>query len=389
MTRAVIAGAAETTFSRKSEKADLQFMAEAIRLAMADTGIPKSDINGIVFCANVLPDDSSYMAEHLGLAVNWTMKADYGGASSVMSIARAVEAIEAGRADVVVCVGGGNRADFTDLHHDAVSPPIDYAHRSFILPYGYGGPNSQFGMVQRLHMETYGTTLEQLGKVSVTFRKHAALNDNALLRDPMTIDDYINSPLIADPIRKLDCVMRCAGAIAVIVTSEEYAKKLAKPPIYIGTYAEKHSAGAQDQEPDRLLTGFIDIRDQLFEKTKREDLDFMQLYDDYPMAIIKQIEDLGFCELGQGGKWVEDNDFSLEGPLPINTSGGILSIGQPRLGGGYIPVIESIRQLRGEAGPRQIKDAKIGFVSGIGLMSYQTNLVITCGMMLGKEPFND
>ena len=115
----------------------------------------------------------------------------------------------------------------------------------------------------------------------------------------------------------------------------------------------------------------------------------MQLYDDYPMAIIKQIEDLGFCDLGQGGKWVEENDFSLEGPLPINTSGGILSIGQPRLGGGYIPVIESIRQLRGEAGPRQIKDAKIGFVSGIGLMSYQTNLVITCGMMLGKEPFND
>jgi acetyl-CoA acetyltransferase len=386
VTTAVIAGGAETRFTRKSEQADLQIMAEAIRLAFVETGVTKADVDGIVFCANVLPDDSTYMAEHLGFSVKWTQKADYGGASSVISIARAVEAVESGHAEVVVCVGGGNRADFTHLHHDAVSPPIDYAHRSFILPYGYGGPNSQMALVQRRHMALYGTTLEQLGKISVTFRKHAQLNDNALLRDDLTVEDYVNSKLIADPIRFYDCVMRCAGAVAVIVTSEEFAKRLPKPPVYIGSYAEKHSYAANEMSPDKCITGFVSIRDTLFERTPREEMDFLQLYDDYPIAIVKQLEDLGYCELGEGGKWVETHDFSIGGDLPINTSGGILSVGQPRLGGGYIPVIEAIRQLRGEAGSRQIADARIGFVSGIGLMSYLTNLVITCGMVLGKEP---
>jgi len=354
---------------------------------MAETGISKADIDGIVFCANVLPDDSSYMSEHLGLRVRYTAKADYGGASSVLSIARAVAAVEAGQAEVVVCVGGGNRADFTDLHHDAVAPPIDYAHRSFVLPYGYGGPNMQMALLQRRHMELYGTTLEQLGKISVTFRKHAQLNDNALLQGDLTVEDYVNSKLIADPIRFFDCVMRCAGAVAVIVTSEEFARRLPKPPVYIGGYEELHSYNANDISPDKLETGFVGLRDRLFARTPREELDFLQLYDDYPIAIVKQLEDLGFCGQGEGGKFVEQTDFSIWGDLPINTNGGLLSIGQPRLGGGYLPVTEAIRQLRGEAGPRQVKDARVGLVSGIGLMSYLSNLVVTVGMILGKEPF--
>jgi acetyl-CoA acetyltransferase len=387
MTHAVIAGGAETRFSRKSDLADLQIMAEATRLALAETGISKADVDGIVFCANVLPDDSSYLSEHLGLRVRYTAKADHGGASSVLSIARAVAAVEAGHAEVVVCVGGGNRADFTDLHHDAVAPPIDYAHRSFVLPYGYGGPNMQMALLQRRHMEFYGTTLEQLGKISVTFRKHAQLNDNALLRGDLTVEDYVSSKLIADPIRFFDCVMRCAGAVAVIVTSEEFASRLPKPPVYIGAYEELHSHNANDISPDKLETGFVAFADRLFARTPRAEMDFLQLYDDYPIAIVKQLEDLGFCGQGEGGKFVEDTDFSIWGDLPINTNGGILSIGQPRLGGGYLPVMEAIRQLRNEAGPRQVKDARVGLVSGIGLMSYLSNLVVTCAMILGREPF--
>jgi acetyl-CoA acetyltransferase len=387
MTHAVIAGGAETRFSRKSDLADLQIMAEATRLALAETGISKSDVDGIVFCANVLPDDSSYLSEHLGLRVRYTAKADHGGASSVLSIARAVAAVEAGHAEVVVCVGGGNRADFTDLHHDAVAPPIDYAHRSFVLPYGYGGPNMQMALLQRRHMEFYGTTLEQLGKISVTFRKHAQLNDNALLRADLTVEDYVSSKLIADPIRFFDCVMRCAGAVAVIVTSEEFASRLPKPPVYIGAYEELHSHNANDISPDKLETGFVAFADRLFARTPRAEMDFLQLYDDYPIAIVKQLEDLGFCGQGEGGKFVEETDISIGGDLPINTNGGILSIGQPRLGGGYLPVMEAIRQLRNEAGPRQVKDARVGLVSGIGLMSYLSNLVVTCAMILGREPF--
>ena len=175
--------------------------------------------------------------------------------------------------------------------------------------------------------------------------------------------------------------------MAVIVTSEEFASLLPKPPVYIGAYEELHSHNANDISPDKLETGFLAFACRLFARTPREEMDFLQLYDDYPIAIVKQLEDLGFCGQGEGGRFVEQTDFSIGGDLPINTNGGILSIGQPRLGGGYLPVMEAIRQLRGEAGPRQVKDARVGLVSGIGLMSYLSNLVVTVGMILGKEPF--
>lgn len=384
--RPIILGGAETAFTRRSSQADLQFIGAGIASALANCGVARRDVDGLAVCANVLPDDSSYVAEHLGLRLRWALKADHGGASSVISVARAAAAIAAGHAEVVVCVGGGNRADFPYLHHDATSPPIDYAHRSFVLPYGYGGPNSFFGLVQRRHMHLYGTTLDQLGKIAVTFRRHAQLNTNALLRDPMTIDDYVDSPLIADPIRKLDCVMRCAGAVAVVVCSQRYAERIGAHAVtHIASYAEDHGQRDAPGRGDRLATGFTAIRDELFGKVARHELDFLQLYDDYPIAILRQIEDLGFCELGEGGPWIESTDISLTGSLPINTSGGILSCGQPRLGGGFIGVLEAVRQLQGTAGDRQLAAPNAGLVSGIGLMSYASNLAVTCGMVLSSE----
>jgi acetyl-CoA acetyltransferase len=378
-------GVAETPFSRHSELSDLEIMGDAIRLALLDAGIAKDDVDGLAICANVLPDDSSYIATHLGFELRWVMKADFGGASSLISMVRARQAIESGAADVVVAVGGGNRADFPELHHDALSPQLDYMNRSWVLPYGYGGPNSSFGLIQRRHMYEYGTTLEQLGIIATTFRRNARLNGNALLREPMTIEDYIGSPLISDPIRKLDCVMRCAGGVAVVLCSEEFASRLSRKPVYMGASAENHAHQVQAGTPDRLETGFVAIRDQLFAEVPRESLDFLQLYDDYPIAVLKQLEDLGFCGEGEGGPFLERTDISIGGDLPINTGGGLLSGGQPRLGGGFIPVVEAVRQLRGEAGPRQLADARRGFVSGIGLIDYVGNLVVTAGMILSRD----
>ncbi|CAN5201806.1 thiolase family protein [soil metagenome] len=383
----VIAGAAETKFTRHSELMDLEFLAEGMRLALADARIDKGAVNGLVLCAPVLPDDSSYMAEHFGFEANWVMKADFGGASPVVGMLRARRAIEAGDADVVVVVGGGNRLEFPERQHDVTGSPLDYMNRSWILPFGYGGPNSSFGLVQRRHMLEYGTTLEQLGKVSTTFRRHAQLNENALLRDPLTIEDYLQSELIADPIRKYDCVMRCTGAVAVVLTRESIAIASGRQPVYLGDSAEYHGYQVQEGSPNRLETGFVKIRDELFANTSREELDFLQLYDDYPIAVLLQLEDLGFCEKGDGGRFLEETDFSIWGDLPINTSGGILSIGQPRLGGGLIPVVEAVRQLRGEAGQRQLNDPKLGLVSSIGLIDYLGNLVVCVGLIVGKERF--
>lgn len=383
----VIAGVGQTTFSRTSELADLEFIAQAIRLAVEDAGLRPADVDGLVVCANVLPDDGPYIAEHLGMPLRWVMKSDFGGASPLIGVIRARTAIAAGDASVVVVVGGGNRADFTHLHHDVVGPQLDYANRSWVLPFGYGGPNSSFALVQRRHMETYGTTLEQLGKIATTFRSNAQYNEDALLRDPLTLEQYINSPLIADPIRFFDCVMRCAGGVAVVLTRSEVAERTGRTPVFLGDSAEYHVHQARSGSPDRLETGFVEIRDALFARTPRSEIDFLELYDDYPIAILLTLEDLGYAAKGGGGRFIEETDFSVTGTLPINTSGGLLSTGQPRLGAGLVPVVESVRQLRGEAGSRQLADARLGFVSGIGLIDYLSNLVVTAGLILGKERF--
>jgi acetyl-CoA acetyltransferase len=383
----VIAGVAETKLARNSELTDLEFLAEGMRLAILDAGITKDDVNGVVICAPVIPDDSPYLAEHFGFEARWVAKADYGGGSPVVGMLRARHAIEAGEADVVVIAAGGNRLEFPERQHDVTGDPLDYMNRSWVLPFGYGGPNSSFALVQRRHMLEYGTTLKQLGKVSTTFRRHAQLNENALLRDPLTLDDYLNSELISDPIRKLDCVMRCTGALAVVLTRESIALRTGRQPVYLGDSAEYHGYHVQEGSPNRLETGFVKIRDQLFANVAREDLDFLQLYDDYPIAILLQLEDLGFCEKGKGGQFLEETDFSIWGELPINTGGGVLSVGQPRLGGGLIPVVEAVRQLRGEAGERQLKNPKLGLVSGIGLIDYLSNLVLTAGLIVGKDRF--
>lgn len=382
MAEAVIVGVGETPFVRESPLNDLEFLADGIRIALQDAGIQKTDVDGLAVCANVIPDDSTYLAAHLQFELGWVMKADFGGASAVISIARAQQAIEHGDAEVVVVVGGGNRLDRLLLHHDSVSPPLDYAHRNWVEPYSSGGPNGFFGMIQRRDMHENGTTLEQLGKVAVTFRNHAKRNDHALLRDDLTIEDYLRSPLIADPIRLYDCVMPCAGAVAVVLCSQDYAKRLTRPGIHIRSAAEWHNHQVAELSPDRLNTGFGHVADRLFAGTDRDELDFLQLYDDYPIAVLKTLEGLGFCEQGDGGPFVERTDFSIDGELPINTGGGLLSIGQPRLGAGYIPIVEAVRQLRGEATGRQISGARVGLVSGIGLIDYLANVMVCAGLVL-------
>jgi acetyl-CoA acetyltransferase len=163
------------------------------------------------------------------------------------------------------------------------------------------------------------------------------------------------------------------------------AGRLERRPVHMGAIAENHAHQADRLAPDRTVTGFTAIRDRLFADVQRDGLDFLQLYDDYPIAVLKQLEDLGFCDLGDGGPFLERTDIGLGGTLPINTGGGLLSVGQPRLGGGFIPIVEAVRQLRGEAGERQVSGASAGLVSGIGLIDYLGNLVVTSGMILMRD----
>lgn len=382
---AVIAGVGETRFARHSERADEEWIAEAIALALKDAGVRRDQVDGLVVATISIPDDSAHIAEHLGFELSYVMKADYGGASTLAGIARARAAIESGLADVVVVAAGGNRIDLPTLSHDRRTPAWDYSLRNYLAPLGYAEPNGIFGMIQRRHMHQYGTTLEQLGKIAVTFRRHAQLNPHALLQGEMTIDDYINSRLIADPIRRADCVMRCAGGAAVVVCAESVPRESDKAPIYMRSYGERVNHQTRGPNQQRTETGFVAVAEDIFRRDSRSDIDFAQLYDDYPIAVLMMLEDLGFADKGYGGKFIESTDISIDGDLPLNTGGGQLSIGQPSLAGGAIHVVEAVRQLRGEGGERQVKGASLGLVTGIGMLSYAGNLAMVCGAVLGTE----
>jgi acetyl-CoA acetyltransferase len=380
--RACIVGIGETTFSRESDEPSEALIAESIALALADAGLEAREVQGLAVTSMHISDDSPYIAEHLGFELEWVLKADYGGAAGIISVLRAQQAIEAGYIDIAVCTGGDNR--IPQKAHDVPRPSNDYSRRNFVDPYGYGGPNSLFALLQRLHMDRYGTTLEQLGKIAVTFRRHAQLNPNALLRDSMTIADYVQSRMISDPIRLLDCVMPCCGAEALVITTEDVAERLGREPIFVGRGAERVNYQARVRLPDKLTTGFKPIGEKILQSDDRRSLDFLQLYDDYPIAVLMTLEDLGFCEKGGGGAFIEATDLSFDGELPMNTGGGQLSMGQPILGGGHLHLVEAVRQLRGQAGARQIRDPKRGLVTGIGLLSYHSNVACNSAVILGR-----
>jgi acetyl-CoA acetyltransferase len=381
--QAHITGYGETPFTRDSPRGAVQLMSDAIRLALEDAHLRHTDVDGLAICTMTIPDDAPFLAEHMGFDLSWVVKCDQGGAAAVTSVIRAKHAIEAGYVDTVVFVGGGNRD--ARLDHDSVVRIGDYSRRNFVEPLGYGGPNSLFGLIQRRHMHEYGTTLEQLGKIAVTQRQHAQRNPNALLRGDLSLEDYLGSRLIADPIRLFDCVMPCSGSAAVVLTAaERIPRDLAHPPVAVAAAAESINHQVRRSVPDRLTTGVERLTGRLFADLPASELDFLQLYDDYPMAVLMQLEDLGFAAKGSGGPFVEKTDLSYAGDLPLNTGGGQLSCGQPRSTGGHVGLVEAVRQLQGRGGERQVADAAAGLVTGIGHLTYASNLACTAGVVLRK-----
>jgi acetyl-CoA acetyltransferase len=235
-------------------------------------------------------------------------------------------------------------------------------------PHGFGGANGLFGIIQRKHMETYGTTRAQLGRISVDQRANAGRNPAALLREPLTLDDYLTARVIADPIHLYDCVLPCAGAEAVVVTTADRMPPGSAVRILSGY--ERHNYPAGEISP--LVGGWKTYRDALWRDAGcgPEAMSFVQAYDDYPIMVAIQLEDHGFCDKGDVGRFLESHRFTWNGSLPLNTGGGQLSCGQSGAGGGMIGLVEAVRQLRGEGGGRQVPNARRGLVSGYGMVGY-------------------
>lgn len=368
----VIGGYGQSPYHKRNHRHPLWYIAEATRRALASAGLSKSDVDGLAVTSfQIPPDNATTVAEHLGLSVRWVMQGIHGGASGIVTILAAARAVQHGDAEVVVCVA----ADAFDVaQHMELMDRFNISLRDYVACYGFGGANGVFALVEQRHRHEFGTTREQLGQLAVTQRRHAMLNPNALLRDPLTLDDYLNARPIALPIRLYDCVLPCGGGDAVVVMSEDRARRLGIKPMRILAGAQKHNH--RPEEVVVLHQGWEEYRDELWADAGLgpEEIDTVQLYDDYPIMEVIQFEDLGFCAKGEGGPWVAARDLSIQGRPALNTGGGQLSAGQAGASGGMIGVVEAICQLRGEAGARQVSTARTALCSGFGMVAYGRGL---------------
>lgn len=340
----------------------------ALRHLREMTGLGPSDIDGFCFASfSSGPDSAVGMIQHLGLSPRWLDHIPTGGASGVMALRRAARAVQCGDAELVVCLAADtNQID--SFRHSLAG--FSRFSQDAVYPYGFGGPNATFALITDAYMREYGLTREEFGKLCVAQRANAGSNPLALQRKPLTLDAYMAARPIADPVHLFDCVMPCAGAEAFVVTTPERAETLGQKMAQVLATIERHNAFPQD--PVQLRGGWAMDIDSFWETARitPADVDVLQVYDDYPVIVAMQIEDLGFCAKGQVAEFIRANDFTIEGDLPLNTNGGQLSAGQAGAAGGFQNVTEGLRQILHIPLGNQVPDARIAAISGFGLVNY-------------------
>lgn len=367
MSRGVaVAGVALSDVGRVDDKSPYELIAQASRRALADAGLTPADVDGLASTGQgTLPPVD--VGEYLGLRPHWIDSTAVGGASWEVMAAHAADAIAAGHADVVLLTYGSTAR--ADLRKGLRGANINWGARGPLqweAPYGHTLV-SKYAMAARRHMHTYGTTIEQLAEVAVSARFNAADNPEAYYRDPITIDDVLAGPMIADPFTKLHCCIRSDGGAAAVLVSADRAKDLKSKPVWVLGTGETTSHMLTSQWDD-LTVGPASVSGPLaFARAgvTPSDVDVAELYDAFTYMLLLTLEDLGFCPKGEGGAFVETGALRLGGALPTNTDGGGLSACHPGQRGLFL-LVEASRQLRGECGPRQVPDAKIACVSGTG-----------------------
>ena len=366
-------------YQRYSIESAHWWIAKALRGSLDASGVRATEIDGFSVASFTLaPDSAVGLTQHLGLCPRWLDNIPMGGASASVALRRAARAIQAGDANIVACVAGDT--NHIDSFRNMLSSFSRFAMDAS-YPYGYGGPNANFALLTDRYMQTYGATREDFGRICVAQRSNALLNPNALMKKPLSLDDYVNARPISDPIALFDCVMPCAGSENFLVMSEEEAMLRKLPYATIGSAIERHNAHKDD---DIQLRGgwTLDI-DELYEMAQctPDDIDLLQTYDDYPVVSMMQIEDLGFCAKGEAPEFVRSHDLTINGDFPHNTSGGQLSAGQAGAAGGFIGMVEAIRQVTGTAGPTQVSDAKTAMVSGFGMINYDRGVCSSASIL--------
>ena len=367
--KAYIAGVYEHPTRKAVDKSLAQLHAESALGALADAGLTKDDVDGY-FCAGDAPGLGPLsLVDYMGLNLKHMDATETGGSSYVLHVGHAAEAIAMGKCSVaLITLAGRPRAEgmatgTAPRNYGSSAPDV-----AFEFPFG---PTVvyMYAMCAQRHMYEYGTTSEQLAWIKVAASHHAQYNEHAMLRNVVTVDEVVNSPMISDPLHRLDCCVISDGGGAIIVTSPEVAKSLKRPLVKVlgAGEAPKHQMGGKI---DLTYSGARWSGPLAFEEAgvKPSDMKYASIYDSFTITVLMQLEDLGFCEKGEGGKFVSDgNLIAGTGKLPFNTDGGGLCNNHPANRGGLTKVIEAVRQLRGEAHPKvQVANCDLALAHGTG-----------------------
>jgi acetyl-CoA acetyltransferase len=366
--RVAIVGAALSDIGRVDDKSAFELHFQGVSRALADAGLTRADVGGFGSCGTgtLAPVE---VCEYLGLSpqVTFADSTQVGGSSWEFMVAHATAAIAHGVTDVVVLsYASTTRADLKRRLRPANLPFSSRGPSQFDAPWGHT-LIAKYAMVARRHMHEFGTTIEQLAEIAVSARYNASLNPEAYYRDPITIDDVLNAPMIADPFTKLHCCIRSDGGGAVVLASEERARDCAKPPVWVLGAGEAISHTTMSEWDDFCESPCVRSGKLAFERAGLgpDDVDVCEIYDAFTSMVLLTLEGLGFCKKGEGGPFVADGKLRVGGSLPTNTDGGGLSHCHPGMRGMFL-LVEATRQLRGECGPRQVPGAEVACVNGTG-----------------------
>ncbi len=377
----VVAAPVSVPYVRYSSEPAHWWLAKALSGLAKRSGIGADDIDGLcVSSFTLFPDSAVGLTQHFGLTVRWLDHIPTGGASGVVALRRAARAVQSGDANIIACIAGDTN------HVDSFRSMLTSFSRfsqDASYPYGAGGPNGSFSLITSHHMERFGTRPEELGKLCVAQRENALKYPHALMKKSLSLQQYLEARLVADPIRLFDCVMPCAGGEGFLVMHEDEAKALKLPHAHILSTIERHNAYPDD--PIQYRGGWSLDKDELWGMAgvAPEAVDLLQTYDDYPVISVMQFEDLGFCEKGAASEFIKGNTFTVDGSFPHNTSGGQLSVGQAGAAGGFLGLVEAIRQVTGQAGENAVPNARLAAVSGFGMINFDRGLCSGAAILQG------
>jgi acetyl-CoA acetyltransferase len=382
--KVAIVGVGESEIGKVPHMSGLGLNAQAAKRALDDAGLKVSDIDGVLTAYSFTEPYfmlGSVLCEYLGVKPRFNASIITGGASPGVMLKHAAEAIAAGQAETILVCAGENRA--TGLGGDAaVAALVAVGHPYFEQPYGTSIPGF-YAMIAHRHMHVYGTTREQLAMVAVHTREHALLHPNAHMKRPVTLEQVLSAKPIADPFGMLDCCLISDGAGAFIVTSAERARDLKAKPVYLQGIGEYHTHEHLMCAPSLTEFGATESGRIAYEMAGLgpRDIDVAELYDCFTIVPIIELEELGFCKLGEGGAFFAEGHARIGGKLPVNTHGGMLSHAHAGAVGGLFDIVEAVRQLRGGLGERQVEGAEVALVHNEGgILSSHCTAILASAM---------